>query len=371
MRPRCLERGRSALGRGAVGEEPVDGRAGAAHVGPKRAAAIERRRRAARRRGRSAAAPARSVAAAAPRRSRACARAARRSRGTPLVEARVDGAGRLLLRAVREQEQHGVVRGQVRAARGSSRRRCRAAGPARGRTGRRRRALRASACSSLGRQRLGERVVGEPKRRRGVGAAAAEAGGDRDPLLDPGAPAGLDACRRRERSSAARTSVSSAKPSTVSSPAGSSAIVSQRSTRWSTVAHLVQAVAARRADDEREVDLRGRVGAVTRGRRRGRRTPGVSASARAERSRPIAASAAAASAAGAASCERERVRERLAAVGEGALDDRLTAGRPPARCVETRRAPRRRSAAGGTPRARRDGSRCARVASCTSTDTAP
>jgi hypothetical protein len=52
------------------------------------------------------------------------------------------------------------------------------------------------------RQRLGERLVSEPKRGRRVGAAAAETGRDRDPLLDPHAPARLEtraAGQRAER----------------------------------------------------------------------------------------------------------------------------------------------------------------------------
>ena len=46
------------------------------------------------------------------------------------------------------------------------------------------------------RERDREGVVGEPERGGGVRAAAAEACSDRDPLLDPDAPAGLGARRR-------------------------------------------------------------------------------------------------------------------------------------------------------------------------------
>ena len=71
--------------------------------------------------------------------------------------------------------------------------------------------------------------------------------------------------------------------------------------------------------------------------------------------------------------ERERVRERLPPVGERGLDEplELRPKRPAARRARTRRAPSRRSAAGGTPSARPGGSRSSRVASWTRTETAP
>ena len=115
-------------------------------------------------------------------------------------------------------------------------------------------------------------------------------------------------------------------------------------------------------DDERQVDLRGR-----------RRVHGERLRQRDElgrlellgthvrRARPMAASAATASSRDATPAERERVRERLAPVREGRLDDPLDLrGRARRRCGGTRRAPSRRSAGAGRPRARRGGSRCAR-----------
>src|SRR5436190_1807094 len=53
--------------------------------------------------------------------------------------------------------------------------------------------LRGDAVQILGRQRLGERLVREPERGRRIGAATAEAGSDRDLLLDLDPPASLDA----------------------------------------------------------------------------------------------------------------------------------------------------------------------------------
>ena len=267
---------------------------------------------------------------------------------------------------MRQQQQHGVVLRKRRAARAWSRRRCRAAA----RASRKKATSTPSAARDrvepVGRQRLvEERRVGEPERRRGVGAAAAEAGGDRDPLLDPGAPARLDARGGRDAPRArARTSVSSAKPSTA-----------ERAARLERdVSRGRSAGAASRPRGGR----RGRVGPTTsarlifagasaRGHRRASRERDELGrlellGARRRRSRPIASSAAAACSREATPGERERVGERLAAVRERRpRRARFTpAGRCRARCGGTRRAPSRRSAAGGTPRARRGGSRCAR-----------
>ena len=194
--------------------------------------------------------------------------------------------------------------------------------------------------------------------------------------LPPPSPAATgisfcDACasaaRRRRAtasaSSALRTSVSSGKPSTASSSAGSSSIVSARSSRCSTVATSCLPSGRGGTDDEREVELRGRRGrAHVRACASATKACGGSASARMPGSRPIVSNAAAARSRLGEACELERVGQRLAPVREGCLDDVLHARvvRRAARGGGRRRAPSRRSAAAGRPRARRDGSRCAR-----------
>ena len=218
--------------------------------------------------------------------------------------------------------------------------------------------------------------------RRSAGSGAASVS-----LREHAAPSRRRSCRRRGRrrpgsacrsvarqrgstpaaaasdSSARRTSVSSAKPSTASSPRRSSVIVSQRSTRWSTVATSCRPSSRAGPTTSARLIFAGARGAASRGAlRRARRTraaraprrerPGRGRSPRAPQ-RPRSREA--------TPGERERVGERLAAVGERRLDDALHAGRDAgARCAGTRRAPSRRSAAAGRPRARPDGSRCAR-----------
>ena len=129
---------------------------------------------------------------------------------------------------------------------------------------------------------------------------------------------------------------------------------------------LVQAVAAPRADDEREVDLRRRDGP----RRRScdqlgepENSSGASSSARTFAGRPSSARAAPPRSRSARPGELERVGERLAPVGERSLGqppNRLELGAPGAQSGGRRRARSRRWAAAGSTSARRDGSRCAR-----------
>src|SRR5262249_33818468 len=142
-----------------------------------------------------------------------------------------------------------------------------------------------------------ERVVREPERRRGVGAAAAEAGGDRNPLLDRYVPAGPDACSGGERAERARDE-------RVVGEAGHSERVRRLDRdRVGEVdplqegRDLVLPVRAERSNDEREVDLRrsgrGRHASSTA---RSTNCPGRNASARTDGGRPSPSSATAASA---------------------------------------------------------------------------
>ncbi len=82
------------------------------------------------------------------------------------------------------------------------------------------------------RQRLGERLVREPEGRRGVGAAAAEAGGDGTRFSISARQCGSTPARAASAWSAPRTSVSSGKPATRSASAGSSSIRSESESRW-------------------------------------------------------------------------------------------------------------------------------------------
>ena len=140
---------------------------------------------------------------------------------------------------------------------------------------------------------------------------------------------------------------------------------------------LVLAVVAARADDEREVDLRRRPSAPL-----AHREPRVSAtnSSRLERLGAdvrVAADRRERRHRPARATRPRRARGSSASVlrrwANAASTTRLTVAsrlRQP-RCARTRRAPSRRSAAAGTPRARRGGSPVRAVASWTSTDTAP
>ncbi len=141
------------------------------------------------------------------------------------------------------------------------------------------------------RQRLAEGVVRETQRRRRVGAAAAEAGRDREPLLDRRVPAGLDAgprCEGLERAADER----------VAGEAVDAQLGGRRDV--DPVGHadalvdgdeLVLAVVAQRPDDERQVDLRGSGSPHRSASASARNSGGASASARTDGSRPIAASA--------------------------------------------------------------------------------
>src|SRR4051812_40857024 len=156
--------------------------------------------------------------------------------------------------------------------------------------------LRGQAAQLLGRQRLGQHLVGEPKRGRGVGAAAAEPGGDRDLLLDPDAPARLDARtagKLAERRAHERVVREALHPKLLRllelDPVDEVDALQDGQ-------DLVLAVIAQWADHQGEVDL-GRSGGTAHGKALTSATnsPGTSASARVSAGRPIAASAAAAS----------------------------------------------------------------------------
>ena len=250
LRERCC-----GVGVGPIEEEPVERGAGSGDVGAEGSAArISSRERRAREvvRGsaaRSAARDAREAverARGGARPSRALRRARRRRRRRPRSSSS---------RVAREKQRRRRSPAAGRAARGRCRRRSelRAVGEEERDVGAE---PRPPARQLVGRERRGERSVREAERRRGVGAAAAEAGCDRDVLLDFHAPTRLDSRGRGERSSAARTSVSPRNPST-RAPAPPRARSGRRGRsvggRW----HLVLAVVARRPDDEREVDLRG------------------------------------------------------------------------------------------------------------------
>ena len=194
-------------------EEPVDGRAGAADVGAEGSEAAqlggERRRGEVVRRQR------REVARAAHGRERRLERGAPAPPSPPrrpLVEAPVDGRRRVLAGAVREREDDPVVLRQV------ERRELGAVaapscGPAARKNGTSAPSVGRERAQALVGQRRGKRLVREAKRGRGVGAAAAEAGRDGDPLGDRRrASAARRPAAAASASSASRTSVSPAKP---------------------------------------------------------------------------------------------------------------------------------------------------------------
>ena len=234
---RGAERAAGGVGVAAVVEEPVDGRAGAADVGSERAEPEQLRGE--RRGGEVVRRQRGEVARAADGGERALERgpALLPAVGpSALVEAAVDRGGGGLRRRRAAGRARSSSPAAGRAARARRRRRGRAGGRRRGRTGRRRRARDASACSSSGGAGSVERLVGEPERGRRVGAAAAEAGRDRDPLRDRRLPARLDAGRRGERGERVADDRVAAKPVTASAGASAIATRSPRSTRWRTVA---------------------------------------------------------------------------------------------------------------------------------------
>ena len=349
-------------------EEPVDGRAGAADVGAERSqrasSSGERRRREVVRRAARARSPG---ARRAPAR-----RAARRAlleagRAAALVEAPVDRAASTPSPRRPVEQEHRRSPAAGRAARAPSRRRGRAAGPSRGRTARPPRASPRARAAARRRAASRQRRVREAQRRGRVRAAAAETCRDRDPLRRcVTRQRGSTPRLARERSRARRTIVSSANPSTRSPSAGSSCDRRRASTRWSTVAtsclpsgrsgpttsaRLIFAgagarvlMASERLGQRDELAGLERLGARRRPAGRSPRAPRPRA--RASRRRR------AASAFG----------ERLAAVGERALDDAATPASSPApRPAGTRRARSRRSAAAGRRSARPGGSRFARA----------
>ena len=120
----------------------------------------------------------------------------------------------------------------------------------------------------VARERRRERRVREHERGRGIRAAAAETGGDGDPLLDAHAPARVDAGRLREPPRAlAGRACPPRNPRRSELSAGSSSMSSQRSIGLQDGGDLVLPVGTKRADDEREVDLRERARARHRKRR--------------------------------------------------------------------------------------------------------
>ena len=200
VRPRAPQLRARGLGVRAVLEEPVDGRPGAADVGAEgaeRAQLVgERRRREVVRRQRG------EVARTRPARARrAVVRGARRSRRLRCAR-RTSSYTRpstAFARAV------GAARGGrsspagARAASASPPSSSPSCGPASRKNGTSAPSSAASSCRRLGGERLVERLVREPERGRGVGAAAAEPGGDRDLLVDACAPARSHARLERER----------------------------------------------------------------------------------------------------------------------------------------------------------------------------
>ncbi len=183
-------------------EEAVDRRAGAAEIGPERArrAQLAGEWRAARRSDEIVGRQRGEIARAPDRVERSQERRlALREPGTAaqLVEACVDLARRLLRRAAREREQDPEVLRDVERAQ-----------PLSGALGQLRPGLEEE--RDVGAEAGGKRVealaverplqpgVGEPQRGGGVGAPAAQAGGDGDLLRDPGAPSGIDLRLARE-----------------------------------------------------------------------------------------------------------------------------------------------------------------------------
>ena len=357
VRPRPRSARRASAAGGAVEEEAVDDRAGAADVGPERASLLELARRAARRRGRSREARRGRAGASrrGERREQCGAALGEALRAVARVEGVVDGAGRRLLGAVREDEDDPVVLRQVerrRASLPSPRAELRALREEERDVGadRRRRARRGGRAASGS----ASSAFASAKRGRRVGAAAAEPGRDGDASCRSSPPS---SARRpaaaASAASASPTIVSSAKPATREARGGLDARCGRRARcaagRWrpracrrarsgpTTSARLI--FAARRARVHRSASARrdelggrerlgpGRRRAAERGERvlrvRPRRDPGeLRASSRAScagaRTRPRRRASRSRSGRAADAAERDERR----------VDVRAAAGRP-------------------------------------------
>ena len=311
--------------------------------------------RAARRRGRSAAARRGRAGARRRRARREALRGAPRSRrAAARVEGGVDVGGRRLGGAVREEQRRPSSPAAGRAARARCRRPSRAAGRRRGRRGRRRRGRpRAGAARSAGAARAASRSrAGARSPRRELPPPRPAATGMRFSIRTRQRGSTPAVARRASRARRA-TSVSPAKPSTRRPVAGSSSIRSASSTRWRTVSDLVLAVVARRADDEREVDLGRRAGAAhLAAPPRARRTRPARAPRRAlaagGRSRASASAALLRAASPASASEFGSVLRRCAKAAS-TTSLHVAEVRAAAPCGGRRRAPSRRSAAAGRP----------------------
>src|SRR5579884_3708080 len=208
-----------------------------------------------------------------------------------LVERAIDGRGRRLRHPGRQDEQHEEILRQVQwlERRSVAGRELRPVVQEKGNVGT---DLGGHVVQGIGWERLAERRVGEPKRGRGVRAAAAEARGLGQPFLDPRMPA-LRAVR------AHREEVERVADERVAGEA-----VDARRRRGVDVdavgdahslqhgQHLVLAVGPGRADHECEIDLRGRGSPHASARASSTNSGGASTSARVDAPRPIAASAA-------------------------------------------------------------------------------
>ena len=312
-------------------EEAVDRRPGAADVGAEGAQRRGARRRAARTRGRSAAAP-RGRADARRRRARRAARAralveaASPSRSSKAAyTAAVDSFAAPAAGATSTTSSPAAAR----PARASCRRPCRAAGPSARKNG-------TSAPSSRG-----ERVQRARRRAARASVAFARRSAVAASELPPPSPAATGmrfSMRARQRGStpAAAASASSARRTSVSSRearrprASAPARASMRSASVDPLERrhdLVLAVVAQRADDEREVDLRGGAARVSGARSASATNSGgvELLGAHVAGSRPIASSAVGRRARSATPASSSEFGERLAAVRERRLDDALHA----------------------------------------------
>src|SRR5947207_4029063 len=277
-------------------EEAVDGRTGAADVGPERSATPQlvnerRRRKVVGRKSREVGrAPDGGKRAAELGTAGPVAASA-----VPCVEGLVHALGRLLPRAVREHDGDPVVLREIELLEASpvARPELRAGGQEERNVGAE---LGCNVAKTLPRQRPVERLVREPQGGRRVGAAAAEARCDGDPLPDPGAPTGFGSRRagksleRTTDERVLRESFDAKLRCTVDRQAVAEidALVDGR--------HLVLSVVPAGPDDEREVQL-GRRGRASHGSASASATnsSGFKASARVDATRPRLSTAAAAS----------------------------------------------------------------------------